>query len=134
MEGGLAPPPHSLSSAPPLDGGREVTNHHPLCAGPLGMQGGLIQTAQTLPESQAQIARPGPRWPVCRSDQPLLPLGPPDQEPLASSSRPIRGGARASEGEAGGAKAMPQPRLLRELCSQTPCRPPGDLKGGRSGY
>ena len=64
-----------LTLSTPLMGGE---NHPTPCdALPLGMKGGLTQTAQTLPESRAQIARPGPRWPASRSDQPLLPLGPP---------------------------------------------------------
>ena len=48
----------------------------------------------------------------------FLPLGPLDQEPQVSSSRPAGAREPASEGEARGAKAMPQPRLPPEPCSQ----------------
>eukprot|EP00967_Tisochrysis_lutea_P130318 scaffold225243_cov32-Tisochrysis_lutea.AAC.5 len=86
MEGGLAPP-HSLDS-PHSWGARTI--HPP--APPLGMQRGLTQTAQTILESRAQIARPAPRCPAPSPSfialtNPSSP-GPPDQEPPASSSQP----------------------------------------------
>eukprot|EP00967_Tisochrysis_lutea_P061484 scaffold78806_cov35-Tisochrysis_lutea.AAC.3 len=65
MEGGLAPPP-TLST--PIMGPARTT------LPPLGRQGGVTSSAQTLPERWAQNSRPGPaRWPAHLSDHPSPP-------------------------------------------------------------
>ena len=67
---------------------------------------------------------------ISLSDQPLLHLDPPNQEPPVSSSRPLSGTRRVSEREAGGggARAKPQPHLPPKLSSQAPA---GFLGTGR---
>eukprot|EP00967_Tisochrysis_lutea_P107126 scaffold164929_cov31-Tisochrysis_lutea.AAC.1 len=73
-----APPPY-LSRPPSLS--FEGENHPPPCAAFWHAGGTHLNCQDSLLESLARIARPGPRWPAHRSLGPMPPHlspGPPD--------------------------------------------------------